>query len=54
MTKNDDFWDYDNQVDLEAFSTHQLFDELSAQSHRVMASIGGQSEQVSFMSICHI
>ena len=42
----DDFWDYDHQVDLEAFSSKQLFSELSDQSHRVISTIGFQNEQV--------
>lgn len=44
---NDDFWDYDKQVDLEAFSSKQLFSELSDQSQRVISTIGSQNEQVS-------
>ena len=43
----DDFWDYDHQVDLEAFSSKQLFSELSCQSRRVISTIGSQNEQVS-------
>ena len=44
--KNDDFWDYDGQVDLEAFSSKQLYTKLADQSHRVVSTIGGQKEQV--------
>lgn len=43
---DDEFWDYDRQVDLEAFSTKQLFSELSDQSQRVVSTIGSQTEQV--------
>lgn len=43
---DDDFWDYDRQVDLEAFSTKQLFGDLSNQSQRVISTIDSQNEQV--------
>lgn len=43
---DDDFWDYDRQVDLEAFSTKQLFSDLSNQSQRVISTIDSQNEQV--------
>lgn len=43
---DDDFWDYDRQVDLEAFSTKQLFSDLSSQSQRVISTIDSQNEQV--------
>lgn len=45
---NDNFWDYDRQVDLEAFSSKQLFNELSDQSKHVISTIDSQNEQV-----CH-
>ena len=47
VIKNDDFWDYDDQIDLEAFSTKQLYSKLADQSHHVVTTIGGQKEQVS-------
>ena len=43
---DDDFWDYDRQVDLEAFSTKQLFSDLSNQSQHVISTIDSQKEQV--------
>ena len=43
---DDDFWDYDRQVDLEAFSTKQLFSDLSNQSQCVISTIDSQNEQV--------
>lgn len=43
---DDDFWDYDRQVDLESFSTKQLFSDLSNQSQRVISTINTQNEQV--------
>ena len=46
MTHSDEFWDYDHQADLEAFSSRQLYQELADQSHRVVAAIGNQKEQV--------
>ena len=52
--KKDDFWDYDDQMDLEAFSSGQLYSQLADQSHRVVASIGGQKEQVSQHALCTI
>ncbi len=46
VTRDDEFWDYDDQIDLEAFSSQQLYSQLTNQSHRVVATIGGQKEQV--------
>ena len=42
----DEFWDYEHQADLEAFSSRQLYQQLADQSHRVVASISSQSDQV--------
>ncbi len=46
VARENEFWDYDNQIDLEAFSSQQLYTQLANQSHRVVATIGGQKEQV--------
>ena len=47
--KNDEFWDYDRQVDLEGFSTKQLYDTLSKQSRGVTQSIGQHKDNVKQM-----
>lgn len=44
--KSDDFWDYDKQVDLEAFNTRALYDTLSKQSNKVTQTIGRQKDEV--------
>ncbi len=38
-------------MDLEAFSTKQLYSKLADQSHHVVATIGGQKEEVSLIII---
>lgn len=45
--KNDEFWDYDRQLDLEAFSSQTLYDVLSRQARDVTRNLGEQKEQVS-------
>ena len=47
--KNDEFWDYDRQVDLEGFSTKHLYDTLSKQSRSVTQSIGQHKDKVKQM-----
>ncbi len=44
--KNDDFWDYDRQVDLEAFNAPTVYDILSKQSRQVTRDLGKQKEEV--------
>lgn len=44
-TKEDEFWDYEKQVDLEAFSAERLYDTLSSQSHRVTQNLARQKEE---------
>jgi len=44
--KNDEFWDYDRQLDLEAFSSQTLYDVLSRQARDVTRNLGEQKEQV--------
>ena len=41
-------------MDLEAFSTKQLYSKLADQSHHVVATIGGQKEEVSLIIIMYI
>ncbi|XP_013391352.1 uncharacterized protein LOC106159584 [Lingula anatina] len=43
--KEDEFWDYDHQVDLEAFSTPELYDTLAKQSYEVTKQLGRQKEE---------
>jgi hypothetical protein len=45
-TKNDEFWDYDKQIDLEAFSSRTLYDTLSKQSRAVTNTIGKHKDEV--------
>ena len=45
--KSDEFWDYDRQLDLEAFNSHTLYDVLSRQARDVTRSLGEQKDQVS-------
>ena len=45
--KGDEFWDYDQQVDLEAFSTKDFFSTLSKQSSDVTSALAKQKDQVS-------
>lgn len=47
--KNDEFWDYDRQVDLEGFSSKQLYDTLSYQSRVVTTSIGQHKDNAKQM-----
>ena len=44
--KGDEFWDYDQQVDLEAFSTKDFFSTLSKQSSDVTSALARQKDQV--------
>lgn len=45
-TKDDEFWDYDKQVDLEAFNSRTLYDTLSKQSRAVTNTIGKHKDEV--------
>lgn len=44
--KSDEFWDYEKQVDLEAFSCNEFYSILSKQSRDVTSSIARQKDQV--------
>ena len=44
--KSDEFWDYEKQVDLEAFSSNEFYSILSKQSRDVTSSIARQKDQV--------
>lgn len=44
--KSDEFWDYEQQVDLEAFSCNEFYSILSKQSRDVTSSIARQKDQV--------
>ena len=44
--KSDEFWDYDRQLDLEAFNSHTLYDVLSRQARDVTRNLGEQKDQV--------
>ena len=47
--KGDEFWDYDQQVDLEAFSTKDFYSTLSKQSSDVTSALAKQKDQVRIM-----
>ena len=47
--KSDEFWDYEKQVDLEAFSCNEFYSILSKQSRDVTSSIARQKDQVNYM-----
>ena len=49
--KGDEFWDYDQQVDLEAFSTKEFFGSLSKQTGDVTAALARQKDQVTYFAI---
>ena len=44
--KDDEFWDFERQVDLEAFSAPTLYDILSKQARSVTRDLGKQKEEV--------
>lgn len=44
--KNDEFWDYDRQVDLESFNVKTLYDTLSKQSRSVTQTIGKHKDEM--------
>ena len=44
--KGDEFWDYDQQVDLEGFTSGLLYGILAKQSREVTAAIARQKDQV--------
>ena len=46
--KNDEFWDYDQQIDLEAFSAKDFYTTLSNQTSEITAALARQKDQVSF------
>ena len=50
--KSDEFWDYEKQVDLEAFSCNEFYSILSKQSRDVTSSIARQKDQVCYFSAC--
>ena len=47
--KGDEFWDYDQQVDLEGFTSGRLYGILAKQSREVTAAIARQKDQVRFI-----
>ena len=44
--KGDEYWDYDQQVDLEGFTSGRLYGILAKQSREVTAAIARQKDQV--------
>ena len=51
--KGDEFWDYDQQVDLEAFSTKDFYSTLAKQTSDVTAALARQKDQVCSKNICN-
>lgn len=49
--KGDEFWDYDQQVDLEGFTSGRLYGILAKQSREVTAAIARQKDQVRIIII---
>ena len=49
--KGDEFWDYDQQVDLEGFTSGRLYGILAKQSREVTAAIARQKDQVIIINI---
>ena len=45
--EDDEFWDYDKQVDMEAFSVETFYQNLSEQSRKVTGKIDQQKNEVS-------
>jgi len=43
--KEDEFWDYEQQVDLEAFTASTLYDKLASQSHSITQNLARQKEE---------
>ncbi len=46
--KGDEFWDYNKQVDLEAFSSKEFYSTLTKQSSDVTSALARQKDQVCF------
>ena len=44
--KGDEFWDYDQQVDLESFSTKDFYTTLAKQTSDITAALARQKDQV--------
>ena len=44
--KGDEFWDYDQQIDMESFSTRDFYGTLAKQTSEVTAALARQKDQV--------
>ena len=44
--KGDEFWDYDQQVDMEGFTSTEFYSILGKQARDVTAAISRQKDQV--------
>ena len=49
--KDDEYWDYDKQADLEAFSAPQVYKELGGQTQKLSKEIARQKEQVRMYAV---
>ena len=45
----DEFWDYNRQIDLEGFDSHQVYDILLAQSKQATLTLAKQKDEVSIL-----
>lgn len=45
-SREDEFWDYDRQVDLEGFSSRRVYDTLAKQSRAVTQTLAKQKDEV--------
>jgi hypothetical protein len=50
--KGEAYWDWDHQVDLEAFNSQTLYDVLACQSRGVTRDLGKQKEEVGTALSC--
>ena len=46
QTEGDEFWDYNQQIDLEAFSTQDFYITLSNQTSEITGALARQKDQV--------
>nr|XP_014345397.1 PREDICTED: uncharacterized protein LOC102352720 [Latimeria chalumnae] len=47
--RHDEFWDYDQQIDLESFSINNFYDILLKQTHSVVARLSQQKDEVKIL-----
>ena len=50
--EQDEFWDYEHQVDLEGYSSPKFYDQLNRQSNHVTAEIDKHKREVGWPHVC--